>query len=86
MAEVVLFHHALGLTADAADPDAVAAGAVGSGGAARVVRVGLVEHLPLGDSRRLSLEAAQAGTTSYFGRVTSVVAPRLLKASVKFDF
>ena len=33
-----------------------------------------------------ALAAAQAGTTSYFGRVTSVVAPRLLKIAVKFEF
>jgi hypothetical protein len=33
-----------------------------------------------------ALAAAQAGTTAYFGRVTSIVAPRLLKAAVKFEF
>jgi hypothetical protein len=30
--------------------------------------------------------AAQAGSTSYFGRVTSIVAPRLAKASVGFEW
>jgi hypothetical protein len=33
-----------------------------------------------------ALVAAQAGSTSYFGRVTSIVAPRLAKASVGFEW
>jgi hypothetical protein len=33
-----------------------------------------------------ALVAAQAGSTSYFGRVTSIVAPRLAKASIGFEW
>ena len=33
-----------------------------------------------------ALVAAQAGSTSYFGRRTAIVAPRLAKVSVGFEF
>jgi hypothetical protein len=33
-----------------------------------------------------ALRAAQAGSATYFGRVTSIVAPRLMKVSVGLDF
>ena len=33
-----------------------------------------------------ALEAANAGSTSYFGRRTTIVAPRLMKLSVGFEF